>query len=263
LHRVFHGNPGTGKTTVVRIYGALLKHLGLLSNGEFISCTPADLTGDAEGSTALVVKKINGVALSGLATGILKNTTTTGVPSIAVAADFPILNQNTTGNATTATTSFSCSGNSATATTLSSNLIVSKGGTGSTTVTGTGDNVLATMPKLLGIREGVLSPVLNSGVLALDCGQASIFLVNFNANISSIVFSNTSHVLTNTAIGITLVITYNGGTTINWPTNVQWSNAIPPTLGGSLGTRDIFVLTSYDQGVSWFAVTAGINFYAI
>ena len=47
--------------------------------------TNATHTGDAEGATALIVKKINGVALSGLATGILKNTTTTGVPSIAVA----------------------------------------------------------------------------------------------------------------------------------------------------------------------------------
>lgn len=42
---------------------------------------------------------LNGTALSGLGTGILKNTTGTGVPSIAVAADFPTLNQNTTGTA--------------------------------------------------------------------------------------------------------------------------------------------------------------------
>ena len=49
------------------------------------------------------VLKLNGVALSSLATGILKNTTATGVPSIAVAADFPTLNQSTTGNAATAT----------------------------------------------------------------------------------------------------------------------------------------------------------------
>lgn len=42
---------------------------------------------------------INGTALSGLATGILKNTTATGVPSIAVAGDFPTLNQNTSGTA--------------------------------------------------------------------------------------------------------------------------------------------------------------------
>lgn len=63
-------------------------------------------TGDAQssaGSLSLTVTKINGTSLASLATGILKNTTTTGVPSIAVAADFPVLNQNTTGNATTAT----------------------------------------------------------------------------------------------------------------------------------------------------------------
>jgi uncharacterized protein related to proFAR isomerase len=86
-------------------------------------------TGDATGATALTVKGINGTLLSGLATGILKNTIATGVPvianvrtdyaeptaalatgilknttvtgahSIAVASDFPILNQDTTGTA--------------------------------------------------------------------------------------------------------------------------------------------------------------------
>lgn len=60
------------------------------------------LTGDtttSAGSCATTTAKINGTALSGLATGILKNTTGTGVPSIAIAADFPTLNQNTTGTA--------------------------------------------------------------------------------------------------------------------------------------------------------------------
>jgi len=56
-------------------------------------------TGDATGNVGLTVVGINNTILSTLATGILKNTTTTGVPSIAVAADFPILNQNTTGSA--------------------------------------------------------------------------------------------------------------------------------------------------------------------
>lgn len=42
--------------------------------------------------------------LAGLATGILKNTTGTGALSIAVAGDFPTLNQSTSGNAATATT---------------------------------------------------------------------------------------------------------------------------------------------------------------
>lgn len=42
--------------------------------------------------------------LGALTTGIVKNTTTTGILSIAVAADFPTLNQNTTGSAATLTT---------------------------------------------------------------------------------------------------------------------------------------------------------------
>jgi hypothetical protein len=79
----------TGDNAVNSLYN------GLVSN--------ATHTGDATGSTALTVKGINGTLLSGLATGILKNTTTTGVPVIAVASDFPILNQNTTGTAGTIT----------------------------------------------------------------------------------------------------------------------------------------------------------------
>jgi hypothetical protein len=69
-----------------------------------------DVTGTGTGSFATTVGKINGTSLAGLATGILKNTTTTGVPSIAVAADFPTLNQSTTGNAATATTATNITG---------------------------------------------------------------------------------------------------------------------------------------------------------
>ena len=82
--------------------------------------TNANLTGDVTSTgNATTVVKINGTTLSGLATGILKNTTSTGVPSIAIAADFPTLNQNTSGSAGS----------------LSSTLAVASGGTSLATLT--------------------------------------------------------------------------------------------------------------------------------
>jgi hypothetical protein len=68
---------------------------------------------------------------SGLTTGILKSTTGTGVLSIAVAADFPTLNQNTTGSAATLTTARSIYGNSFNGSADLSQIITSAfGGTG-------------------------------------------------------------------------------------------------------------------------------------
>jgi hypothetical protein len=94
------------------------------------------LTGDVTGTqSATVVGKINGVSFKELSSGLLKNTTTTGIPSIASAgsdysagtsalgtgilksttttgelsiasaSDFPTLNQNTTGSAGSVTNS--------------------------------------------------------------------------------------------------------------------------------------------------------------
>ena len=48
-------------------------------------------TGDATGATGLTVSGINGTSLAGLATGLLKNTTSTGVPSIASNSDLPTM----------------------------------------------------------------------------------------------------------------------------------------------------------------------------
>lgn len=85
----------TGSATVTKVNGVTLSSLG---------------TGLLKNTTGTGVFSIATVRLdyaeptASLGTGILKNTTATGAHTIAVAGDFPILNQSTTGNALTATT---------------------------------------------------------------------------------------------------------------------------------------------------------------
>ncbi|KAM5356653.1 hypothetical protein ACJ41O_003299 [Fusarium nematophilum] len=58
LNRVFLGSPGTGKTTVAKLYGRILADLGLLSNGEVVVKNPADFVGAALGQSEAQTKGI-------------------------------------------------------------------------------------------------------------------------------------------------------------------------------------------------------------
>ncbi|KAL8040597.1 hypothetical protein ABFX02_10G108800 [Erythranthe guttata] len=65
-HMAFLGNPGTGKTTVARILGKLLKSVGVLSSDKVIEVQRTDLVGEYIGQTGPKTRKKIEEAMGGI-----------------------------------------------------------------------------------------------------------------------------------------------------------------------------------------------------
>ena len=66
LHAIFFGKPGTGKTTVCKIYGSLLREVGALSKGHVVVCNRSTFLGTNWGDEEKAVRQVLEMAEGGV-----------------------------------------------------------------------------------------------------------------------------------------------------------------------------------------------------
>ena len=238
---------GSGTVTSVSVVTAN----GLAGTVATASITPAitlttSVTGVIKGDGTALSAATSGTdyspGTSALATGIVKSTTTTGALTIAIAADFPTLDQNTTGNAATVTTNANLTGDITSignATTLTNAPVIAKVLTGYTSGAGTvadTDSILQAIQKLNGNDAtnanltGVITSSGNATSIASQTGTGTKFVVDTSPTLitpdlgtpSALVGTNIS----GTAAGLTAGTVTDGVYTTGSYSNPAWITAL-------------------------------------
>lgn len=112
--------------------------------------------------------------------------------------------------------------------------------------------------KVVSLQEIKTAPTISAGTLTLNCATGNVFAVALNANITTLSFTNVP--ASGNAYGLTLAFTADGtARTITWGGAVKWPGGTAPTLTSTNGKVDVFVLTTWDGGTTWYGFTAGQN----
>lgn len=140
----------------------------------------------------------------------------------------------------------------------STNVYVTTGNITSTTGGNVAGNVIGrfgqfqSMKMLTSVQTGV------GGAVVLDCGLYNSWRLTITGAITGFTISNPPPA--GQLVTIYIFITYNGGTTVTWPSSFSWPNTTAPTLTVTTGTTDWISATTVDGGTKWFATVIGQAF---
>jgi hypothetical protein len=204
------------------------------------------ITGVLKGNGTAISQAIAGTdystGTSALATGILKSTTSTGTLTIAVAGDFPTLNQNTTGTASNVTgVVLGVNGgtgvnNSGKTITIGGNLTTSGAFASTFTMTNTTSVTFpttGTLSTLLGTETLSNKTLLSykETVVALSGTTPSIGTINGTIQTWTMTGNSTPTSALVDGESVTLMINDGTNFTINWNTvAVTWLGGVAPVL---------------------------------
>lgn len=216
------GNGGTGATTLS----------GIVKGNGSSAMTAATAGTDYSAGTA------------SLATGIVKSTTTTGALSIASAADFPTLNQNTTGSAATLTTARTIHGGSFNGSADVTNIIGSAfGGTGNGFTKFTGPT---TAEKTFTLPDATATILTSNAAVTVEQGGTGATTLTAN----NVLLGNGTSAIQAVAPGTSGNVLTSNGTT--WASTAPSGGGLP-TSGNTAGDM------LYWNGTAWIKVSGGSN----
>jgi hypothetical protein len=241
---------GSGTVTAVSVASAN-GFAGTSSGGATPALTlTTSITGVLKGNgtaiSAATVGTDYSAGTSALTTGILKSTTTTGALSIAVAGDFPTLNQNTTGTASnvTGTVAIANGGTGQTTAnaglnallpsqTLNTGKVLSTDGTNTSWIASGGLGTVTSVGQTFtgGIISVSGSPITTAGTLALTVAGTSGGIPYF---------SSTTGWASSAALAASALV-IGGGAGVA-PSTITTGTGVTTALGVNTGTAGAFVV---------------------
>lgn len=138
--------------------------------------------------------------------------------------------------------------------TISGTLDVSNGGTGVTTGTGSGSNVLSTAPT-------ITNPTVTNYVETLYSANtgAAITIDLANGTVQKLTLTASTTITMPTAVAgksfvVILAQDGTGGRSVTW-TTVAWPSATAPTITATASKKDIY--SFFSDGTAWYGTTIG------